>query len=160
MMQGQQSHEPGDQFYVSHLYNTLRQNSALEISWPDIETFISIYTPEMLFVGGLPTTLQDCMRRYNLMLGLAPQAFAKDGLARRKGWKGNKKSCPSPKGPREWARNSPIVDIFKKRYVDLAGPVDWSLHNIEELLSKAANHKAAPNRSKKPNQLSSLELLH
>jgi hypothetical protein len=149
----------GSILYVAHLYNTLRQNSELSIPWPDIETFVSIYSPEVLFVGGLPSTLEDCLKRYCLMMGVAPQTFAKDRLTRNKGGN-NPKLLLSPKGPRAWAESSPIVSIFKERYVTLTGSVDWSLHKIEALLNKAANKNAVPNRSKKANQLSTLELLH
>ena len=60
--------------YVGHHYNALRQTSNLVDVWPDMETFILINTPRRLFVGGLPTTLEDCLRRYSLMMGTAPEA--------------------------------------------------------------------------------------
>ena len=53
----------GSILYVGHLYNALHQISNLVDVWPDMETFILINAPRMLFVGGLPTTLEDCLKR-------------------------------------------------------------------------------------------------
>ena len=68
----------GSILYVGHLYNALRQASNLVDVWPDIETFILMNAPRRLFVGGLPTTLEDCLKRYSLMMGTAPEAYARD----------------------------------------------------------------------------------
>ncbi len=70
----------GSILYTAHLYNALRHTSSLNMPWPDMETFISIHTPEKLFVGGYPTTVQDCLKRYYLMMGVAPQSFARDRI--------------------------------------------------------------------------------
>ena len=149
---------------VAHLYNTLRQLGLLKAEWPAIETFISIHTPETLFVGGLPTTLEDSVKKYHLMMGVAPEFFAKDRNARKgnSSKSGNNPLPLSKRGPRDWARDSPIIKIFRQRYI-AQGPVDWTLENIESLLSETSNadsrQQAAQKRWKKSHQLSALQLL-
>ena len=149
---------------MAHLYNALRQFALLKVEWPAIETFISINTPETLFVGGLPTTLENCVKKYDLMMGIAPEFFAKDRNAR-KGIKSNagNNSLPlSKRGPRDWAHESPIIKIFRQRYI-AQGCVNWTFENIESLLSETSTvdtrQQATQNRWKKSHQLSSLQLL-
>ena len=146
----------GSILYVCHLYNALRQTSNLSVSWPDMETFILVNTPERLFVGGLPTTLEDCFKRYSLMMGTAPENFARDYQSRNRG-RGLKHA---KKGPRDWHVDPPIVKIFKERYLSLDGSVRWTILNIESLLKEThTGMHAVKNRWKKSHQLSPLQLL-
>ena len=146
----------GSILYVCHLYNALRQTSNLPVLWPDMETFISVNTPERLFVGGLPTTLEDCFKRYSLMMGTAPENFARDYQSRNRG-RGLKHA---KKGPRDWHMDPPIVKIFKERYLSLDGSVRWTILNIESLLKEAdTGMHAVKNRWEKSHQLSPLQLL-
>ena len=146
----------GSILYVCHLYNALRQTSNLSVLWPDMETFISVNTPERLFVGGVPTTLEDCFKRYSLMMGTAPENFARDYQSRNRG-RGLKHA---KKGPRDWHVDPPIVKIFKERYLSLDGSVRWTILNIESLLKEADTEMhAVKNRWEKSHQLSPLQLL-
>ena len=146
----------GSILYICHLYNALRQTSNLSVLWPDMETFISVNTPERLFVGGLPTTLEDCFKRYSLMMGTAPENFARDYQSRNRG-RGLKHA---KKGPRDWHVDPPIVKIFKERYLSLDGSVRWTILNIESLLKEVdTGMPAVKNRWEKSHQLSPLQLL-
>ncbi len=146
----------GSILYVCHLYNALRQTSNFSVLWPDMETFISVNTPERLFVGGLPTTLEDCFKRYSLMMGTAPENFARDHQSRNRG-RGLKHA---KKGPRDWHVDPPIVKIFKERYLSLDGSVRWTILNIESLLEEADTEvHAVKKRWEKSHQLSPLQVL-
>ena len=146
----------GSILYVCHLYNALRQTYNLSVSWPDMETFISINTPERLFVGGLPTTLEDCFKRYSLMMGTAPENFARDYQSRNRA----RALKHSKKGPRDWHVDPPIVKIFKERYLSLDGSVRWTILNIESLLKETDTEAhAVKKRWEKSHQLSPLQLL-
>ena len=146
----------GSILYVCHLYNALRQTSNLSVLWPEMETFISVNTPERLFVGGLPTTLEDCFKRYSLMMGTAPENFARDHQSRNRG-RGLKHA---KKGPRDWHVDPPIVKIFKERYLSLDGSVRWTIFNIESLLKEADTEvHAVKRRWEKSHQLSPSQLL-
>ncbi|KAK0508380.1 hypothetical protein JMJ35_009464 [Cladonia borealis] len=146
----------GSILYVCHLYNALRQTSNLSVLWPDMETFISINTPERLFVGGLPTTLEDCFKRYSLMMGTAPENFARDYQSRNRA----RALKHSKKGPRDWHVDPPIVKIFKERYLSLDGSVRWTILNIESLLKETDTEAhVVKKRWEKSHQLSPLQLL-
>ena len=146
----------GSILYVCHLYNALRQTSNLPVLWPDMETFISVNTTERLFVGGLPTTLEDCFKRYCLMMGTAPENFARDYQSRNRG-RGLKHA---KKGPRDWHVDPPIVKIFKERYLSLDGSVRWTILNIESLLKEVdPGMHVVKTRWEKSHQLSPLQLL-
>lgn len=150
----------GSILYTAYLYKALRQESALDVPWPDMETFISIHTPEKLFVGGYPTSLEDSVKKYYLMMGVAPRAFAKDHSRRNQRGRMN---IASGKGPRNWNVDSPIFAIFKKRLVEMTGSAEWTVHSIERLLNEASlskpQQKAARRRWEKTQQLTMLQLL-
>lgn len=150
----------GSILYTAYLYQALRQESALDALWPDMETFISIHTPEKLFVGGYPTTLEESVKKYYLMMGAAPRAFARDHSRRNKR---GRMSIASGKGPRIWNVDSPILAIFKKRFVEMTGSAEWTVHSIERLLNEASQskpqQKAARRRWEKTQQLTMLQLL-
>lgn len=150
----------GSILYTAYLYKALRQESVLDVPWPDLETFISIHTPEKLFVGGYPTTLEDSVKKYYLMMGVAPRAFARDHSRRNQRGRMN---IASGKGPRIWNVDSPIFAIFKKRLVEMTGSAEWTVDSIERLLNEASQsksqQKAARRRWEKTQQLTMLQLL-
>lgn len=77
------------------------------------QTFISIHTPEKLFVGGYLPILEESVKKYYLMMGAAPLVFARDRSRL------NQKVClniASGKGPKNWNFDNPIYAIFKKRF--------------------------------------------
>ena len=152
---------------VVYLYSALRQMEMLKAQWPAIEAFLFINTPETLFMEGLPTTLEDSVKKYELMMGVAPDFFTKDNRARKEETNRGEKNfwsyTPSgPSGPCDWAHDSPIIKIFWKRYV-VNGSVDWTVENIEALVSENSNadlgQQATQLRWKKSHQLSTLQLL-
>lgn len=150
----------GSILYTAYLYKALRQESALDVSWPDMETFISIHTPEKLFVGGCPTTLEESVKKYYLMMGAAPRVFARDRSRRNQKGRLN---IASGKGPRSWNVDNPIYAIFKKRFVEMTGSAEWTVQSIERLLNEASQskpqQKAARRRWEKTQQLTMLQLL-
>jgi len=76
---------------VAHLYNLLRQTRILATPCPDMELFIDLHTLATLFVGALLTTLEDCYKRYTLILGLSVENFARD-----KNWRYSKCAISNP----------------------------------------------------------------
>jgi hypothetical protein len=126
----------GSILYVAHLYNALRQSGILDVPWPDMELFVSICTPKSVFVGDYPTTIEDCLKRYELAMGASVENYAKDrtGSARRKG-KG--KVIYNKKGPRDWSPKSRVIDVFKKRYLE-KDLVTWTAHDVEVILDETS----------------------
>ncbi|KAH9812435.1 hypothetical protein DFH28DRAFT_930873 [Melampsora americana] len=99
----------GSVLYTTHAYNAFRKTGALDVDWPLMESIISYFTPEKLFAGFRPQTLEECFKSYNLLMGTSLSNFAP--CARRsKSMKGLRHSS---KGPRNWSENSKVLDILK-----------------------------------------------
>ena len=147
----------GSILYVGHLYNALRQACVNDLDWPDMDLFIAIHSEKTLFVGDTPTTMEDCKKRYELMMGVAVENFAKN---KKRG--GSGKIVHSKAGPRNWQIDSPIVHTIKERYLTQRGSIAWSVHNIQAILNEA-NQQSLPqhlrSRWNKSHQLSHMQLL-
>ncbi len=113
----------------AHLYNVLKQEINLVESWPLLDNAIAIHTEERLFVGQTPKTLDASMKQVMLILGCSPVTFARDRRSR--GY------VMSKKGPRELKGTTVLNNSFK-RYFDLDGSQDFTIHNVEELLNAQA----------------------
>ncbi|KAI9766307.1 MAG: hypothetical protein M1839_004922 [Geoglossum umbratile] len=123
----------GSILYIAHLYNALRQSGTLDIPWPDMELFISTNTARLIFVGDYPVKIEDCFKRYELMMGVSVKNFAKNGMSSAAYRKG--KVTASKKGPRHWLRKLLIFEIFEERYLR-NGPINLTADNIEAILNE------------------------
>lgn len=147
----------GTILYVGHLYNALRQSHIFDLEWPDMDLFISIHTAKRLFVGDLPTTIEDCHKRYDLMMGIGLENFAKNRKNPRSG-----KLVPSKAGPRNWQTESPIIQTIKDRYLSQRGSIAWSVQNIEGIMNEASQQglpQRIRNRWNRSHHLSHLQVL-
>lgn len=147
----------GTILYVGHLYNALRQSHVFEVEWPDMELFISIHTAKRLFVGDLPTTIEDCKKRYDIMMGAALENFAKN----KKNHK-SEKLVRSKTGPRNWQTESPIIRTIKARYMSQRGSIAWSAQNIQDILTEPSQQglpQHLHNRWNQSHHLSHLQAL-
>ncbi|EGG09170.1 uncharacterized protein MELLADRAFT_77216, partial [Melampsora larici-populina 98AG31] len=52
----------GSIVYTTHAYNAFRQTEALDVDWPLIEWVISYFTPERMFAGFRPQTIEECFK--------------------------------------------------------------------------------------------------
>ena len=127
----------GSILYVGHLYNALRQAHIIDLGWPDMDIFIEIHSAKTLFIGNLPTTIEDCKKRYDLMMGVAVENFAKNKKNRRSG------KVYSKAGPRDWQADLPIVHTIQERYLTQRGSIAGSVQNIEAILNEA-NQQGLP----------------
>ena len=141
----------GSILYVGHLYNALRQARVIDLEWPDMDLFITIHSAKTLFVGDLPTTVEDCMKRYDLMMGMGVENFAKNKRDRRAA-----KVIHSKAGPRDWQSDSPVIHTIKERYLTQRGSIAWSVQNIEAIMSEKSQENLPQhlrNRWNKSHQL-------
>lgn len=131
--------------YVALLYHALRMTSVLADPWPEMDTFIAVCTPEKLFIGGLPTTLEDCFKRFCLMAGVAPESFARN----RRPKHGHAAEVTRTKNPpRNWSSISPIMKIFHKQLL-LQESNESTLYNVKSLVNNddASSEVATPSSS-------------
>lgn len=55
---------------TAHLYNAARKSNLLPVAWRDMKYLISVHNPPKLFVEGLPTTPEDCLKWFRLASGI------------------------------------------------------------------------------------------
>lgn len=130
--------------HTAHLYNAMRVTSALENPWPKMDQFISICTPEKLFVGGLPTSLADCFRKYSLITEMSIENYAPNRRSR----PGRSKLVRSKKGLQDWSPTSPIIEIMEQRFLRCGSDEYW-IYSVESLVHNEQGARAKG--SKEPN---------
>ena len=59
------------------LIQRITASELVDLEWPDMDLFIAIHSAKTLFVGDLPKTIEDCKKRYDLMMGVVVENFAK-----------------------------------------------------------------------------------
>ncbi|EGG01373.1 uncharacterized protein MELLADRAFT_67124 [Melampsora larici-populina 98AG31] len=133
----------GSILYTTHAYNAFRQAGALDVEWPLMEWIISYFTPERLFAGFRPQTLEECFK--SLLLGTSLSNFTPD--ARRS--KSNKGVRWSSKGPRNWSANSKVLDILKDWLsgtdsADVAGRMLACLMALNDKTKTSSSAKVVP----------------
>lgn len=91
-----------------HLYNAANSEGFLRLPWGDLEGVILANTPERIFIGGRPKTVQEYQQRFLLILGCSASAFS-----------GNRRSKEviqslqwSKRGRRKMLRTSNLAYLF------------------------------------------------
>lgn len=120
----------GTVIYPAHFYNALKQNDPSCASWPMIDEVIALHGAERIFVGGRPTTMNECFKHICLMLGYSPAQFAKN--------RRNPKAVASKNGPRGLKETSPITKLFYRGLRKANGKMEITMHSVEELLNEQA----------------------
>ncbi|KAK6371290.1 hypothetical protein LTS17_009021 [Exophiala oligosperma] len=62
---------------LCHLYNALRNLNPDAPIWPDLELVIRNQDPARVFVGGIPNTLEDSLKRFYLTMGMSSSMLAR-----------------------------------------------------------------------------------
>jgi hypothetical protein len=117
----------GSTLYVAHLYHACRQGGYLEEVWPDMELILDIHTRERIFAGRVPETAAESLKCMTLMLGASATNFARGVRAR------GDRVQQSRTGPKGLTSNSPVVDLFRKEYLE-KGDLTLTINAVEELL--------------------------
>lgn len=137
----------GSILYATHAYNAFRQTGALDVDWPRMESIISYFSPEKLFAGFRPQTLEECFKSYNLLMGTSLSNFAPS--ARRT--KTKKGLRHAPKGPRDWSAHSKVLEILtdwasgkEHAVADAAGRMLARLMGLNDETKASQNGKVVP----------------
>jgi hypothetical protein len=130
----------GSILYVCHLYHACRQGGYLKESWPDMEMVMDIHTRKSLFAGRPPETVLDSLKCMTLMLGLAPENFARNArfsVGKR-----------SKKGPRGLSSNSPVTNLFREQIIEHNNrDLTLTLESVEELFRDQRIVASSPTQS-------------
>jgi hypothetical protein len=92
-----------------------------------MESVIKLHTPERLFVGGSPTTPDECLKRGCLVLGFSPQIFASHPTQRAR--------IMSTKGAGTLNETSAVSDVLRNRFCHY-GPMNITAATVESLLRR------------------------
>ncbi|KAI1827565.1 hypothetical protein F4861DRAFT_529125 [Xylaria intraflava] len=110
-----------------HLYNALYQEGLIRHVWQDMRLIVENLGLESFYVGGnVPTTPRDCLNKICLQLGASVAAL--NGIRR--------KNAPtkSKSGARGLKAASPVLSMFKARYVDNSGQVDFTPEHVRQII--------------------------
>ena len=110
---------------TAHLYNAIKVNNPSIGRWEEMERAIAIHTPERVFYGGPPKTLEECERQFKLAIGISIQMSARN---RRRN-----EHLQDYYKRKQLAQISPIVDIFHWRYTQ-ENNTGLTKKNIEALI--------------------------
>ncbi|KAI8963497.1 hypothetical protein F5Y11DRAFT_356297 [Daldinia sp. FL1419] len=86
---------------MMHLYIAARSLYPEDPVWPDMEYFLQTQDLDRMFVGGLPTTMDEAFKKYMLASGMPVEVFARN---RRQNSKGLKEKST------RWASNPCLLD--------------------------------------------------
>jgi hypothetical protein len=114
---------------TSHLYNSLRQTNMLHCEWEDMESILSMHRAENLFVGNLPTSFVECMKRCALACGLPATHFARKSRPRR--------PQSSTGKVRKLRKLAPVSREFKKRFCDGDDRIDFGPMDLMNIFHKS-----------------------
>lgn len=145
---------------VMHLYNAIKQESPKDDFplWEDVEAVIQIQGKDRVFVGDYPKSVNECFKRFCLVMGYSASIFAPN---RREGRNTPQTQTPASKrGPREMTTTSAVSDVFRGEYCDGDEKSKATLQKIETLLNKSTTLDKDPQTSKnRPYQVTMSSLL-
>lgn len=118
---------------ATHLYNAARQSNLLPVAWRDMEYLISVHKPQHLFVGGLPTTAEDCLKRFRLARGVSVSNFAPNRRSSRLN------ITKSIKSKRNIEKMYPLYSIFRGRYCQSDSHANIPVDNLDGIITSVAN---------------------
>lgn len=113
----------------AHLYNAARKEGYLPMAWPDVEAFIAIHSPELIFVGKAPSSSDDYFKRFCLAAGMTAAVL---GRGQR-----HSKQLQSKNGSRKIGVESPISKLLKSLH-HLTPEVEIDVHIVSKMLTNVS----------------------
>lgn len=99
----------GSGISTAHLYNALQKENALNVPWPDMETFLELLGDDQVFRGKRPDTPEQYCTRLSLARGISPETFARN--------RRDRGMLMSKRGPRHLSMNNDLIVKLRDRYV-------------------------------------------
>ncbi|KAI0550364.1 hypothetical protein F4679DRAFT_208740 [Xylaria curta] len=113
--------------YCQHLYNALRNERLLNASWTDMDVLFTNLGEDSFYVGGeVPKTPQEYFNKFCLQMGTSAAAMSRK----------RRKNTPlqSRAGPRGMKEASPVLSMFRARYVDNTGQIDLTPEYVSQII--------------------------
>ncbi|KAI1262316.1 hypothetical protein F5Y18DRAFT_397995 [Xylariaceae sp. FL1019] len=117
--------------YCAHLYHAIRQENLLPSDrWTDMDIVTTNLGNESFYIGGeAPKTPEEYFNKFSMQMGTSLAAMTRA--------KGRRKNTPleSKAGPRGLKDVSPVLAMFKARYVDNSGQVDFTPDHVNQIIN-------------------------
>ena len=117
----------------AHLYNAARQEGHLTTAWVDMEAFIAIHSPELIFVGKAPCSLGQYSNHFGLARGVSITAFSRD--RRKSGTK-----TMSKQGPRQIEVESHVSKLLNN-LPRLMEDLELGVQDVSRMLTTVSQKK-------------------
>lgn len=121
----------GSVLYTAHLYNAVRQEKLLVRNWKDMDLALMLHRTQDMFIGALPTTIDDYLKRFSLAMGYSAASFASNRRPK-------KGVIASKAGPRGLNSLSPVSNMFRRRFIEDDSTTRFSPEDVETVLEKYA----------------------
>lgn len=132
---------------AAHLYSAVQKQGYLQLSWPEMDRLINLYTPEVIFVGPVPITPQEFYKRYLLAEGASIEYFVRNRRVDK-----TKRIPRSKKGPLRFGEDSAFVRVIRNHLCKYEGQIGATLEEVESLLSNRSpgrNSNSSPLQTQK-----------
>lgn len=118
-----------------HLYNALRREGLMRVSWTDMDIITTHLGESSFYVGGgdgaVPKNPRAYFTKFCLQMGVTAAAFG-DPKKRRAGI-----DIDSKADPRGIEYGAPVSMIFAERYVHSGSAVQWTADHVRDILSRS-----------------------
>lgn len=110
-----------------HIYNALRHEKLLKGTWADMDVVYANLGEASFYVGGEePKTPDDYFKKFCLQMGTSAAAMSKS----------RRKNTPlaSKAGPRGLKAASPVLSMFKARYIENSERFDFTPEHVDQII--------------------------
>ncbi|PQE07346.1 Ank-repeat mbp1 protein [Rutstroemia sp. NJR-2017a WRK4] len=131
----------GTAVFPAQLYNALQQKTNPVSFWPAMEDLINLHTPERIFLGARPQTIDSCFKQIHLMFGHSVTDFAAN--QRQTG----RRTVASKDRVKHLEDITNTCMFFRQAFCQ-GMPAAILVQKIEEFLNKQAQEKAQKQKPK------------
>ncbi|KAH7079749.1 hypothetical protein FB567DRAFT_582436 [Paraphoma chrysanthemicola] len=114
----------------AHFYNAVGGGTHGDFIWKDLDVIIPLQDEKIFFIGEVPTAVDDCLKRFALVMGASATNLAKS--TRKK--KGLTLSKRGAKGLKELGA---VLQTFKGRFCDGNGQNELRTEDVQRILENA-----------------------
>ncbi|PQE28413.1 Ank-repeat mbp1 protein [Rutstroemia sp. NJR-2017a BBW] len=131
----------GTAVFPAQLYNALQQKTNPVSFWPAMEDLINLHTPERIFLGARPQTIDSCFKQIHLMFGHSVTDFAAN--QRQTG-----RHTVASKDRVKHLQDITNTCMFFRQAFCQGMPAEILVQKIEEFLNKQAQEKVQKQKPK------------
>lgn len=125
----------GSFILATHLYNALLKENMITQRWRDMELVMRFLQPESFFVGKIPGKHSEYFNNFCLRMGISAASLTNAMKQRHKKGKFARTEL------RPLGDTTPVTAMFRPRYVEAMGQVNWMPEHVDSVISKSTREK-------------------